>query len=142
MSLSTPRKLLSEIMESIGYVLEEDAFDFDNVGNNKLEKGFHIEQGEISNVQTNQNSNALEQLQTIRFWQKDKKNTNDGMIETLDDLETILDNILDINNRTKGVKTIIFNTFNAVPASNDNDKIIRGEIVLTVTQELCFSASN
>lgn len=142
MSLSTPRKLLVEIMEGIGFELETDAFDFDNIGNNKLAKGFHIEQGEISNIQTNQNSNALEQLQTIRFWEKDRKNTHDGLLEMLGDLETILDNILDINNRTNGVKTIIFNTFNAVPISNDNDKIIRGEIVLTVTQELCFSSSN
>lgn len=141
MSLKSPRLLIIQVMEGINYVLERDAFDFENVGNSKLKKGFHLEQGEITSLQVNQATNAIEQHQVLRFWEKDSKNTHDGMLQHLDDLETILDNILEINNRTNGVINIIFNTFNAVPLSNDNDKIIRGELSLTVTQELCFTTT-
>ena len=142
MSFANPRKLIIEIMEGIGFELEKDAFDFDNVGNSKLDDGFHVEQGEISGAGVHQQANSISQLQTVRYWEKDKKNTSDGMIDALETLDKVMNNLLDINNRTNGVVNILFNSFNAVPISNDNDKIIRGELSLTVTQELCFSASN
>ena len=141
MSLAIPRQLLIDIMTAQGFKEETEAFDFENLGNTKIKKGFHIEQGTISNVATNQMSNSLENELTVRVWQESARNkaTSQSLQEMLKKITVILNNILDINNRTNGIQNILLSEVTLVPISDDNDNIVRGQITLTATQEICFS---
>jgi len=139
MSLAVPRALIIDIMTEEGFDEEKTAFDWENLGDTKIKKGFHVEQGPISNFQTNQTSNALENELTLRVWQKGFRNESEALQEMLVKMTDILNNILDISNRTNGVKNIVLGDFTPVPISDDNDKIVRGELTLTVKQEICFS---
>lgn len=140
MSFLTPRTNLFAIMESLGFVAVKDAFDFEQIGNTKLDKGFHVEQGTISGEAHNQNAVDFDNLQTLRFYAKGNKNTNLTMDQILTDLETILNTVMDISNRVNGVRNVLFVDFSAVPHSEGNNDIVRGELTLNYKQILCFTA--
>jgi len=141
MSLAIPRQLLIDIMTNQGFKEETKAFDFENLGNTKIQKGFHVEQGTISNVSTNQQTNALENELTVRIWEKASRNQagSESLQDMLTKITVILNNILDMSNRTDGIKNILLSEVNVVPISDENDNIVRGEITLTATHEICFS---
>lgn len=139
MSFVTPRSNIVTIMKNLGYKKLKDAFDFENVGNTKLEKAFHLEQGPINPSGHHQGNISLLNEMTLRFYSKGKRDTEDLMGDALVELDTICNGVLAISNRINGVTNILFGGFNAVPHSDDNDDIIRGELNLTIQQEVDFS---
>lgn len=141
MSFSTPRAQLFAIMESLGFIAIKDAFDFAEIGNTKINKGFHVEQGTITSDGVDQNTTDIDNPQTLRFYEKGNKDSNITMTNTLLQLDTITNNILDISNKTDGVRNILFSEFSAVPHSDDNNDIIRGELIVNYKQIVCFSIS-
>lgn len=138
MSFLTPRTKLFDIMESLGFVAVKNAFDFQEIGNSKIDKGFHVEQGTITPDGVDQNTTDIDNPQTLRFYKKGNKDTNITMVDILTELDRITNNVLDIGNRTDGVKNIVFDEFTALANSDDNDDIIRGELSLTYKQIFCF----
>lgn len=140
MSFSTPRTNIIAIMESIEFVQVKDAFDFENVASTNIEKGFHLEQGTITPEAVNMQTTAVSNTMTLRFWEKARRNTADAVTDHLIQLDTIMNNILDISNKTNNVRNILFDEFTPVPHSEKNDDIIRGELTLTINQEFCFIA--
>jgi len=139
MSFSTPRAKIIAIMESLKYKLVKDAFDFESIGNTKIDLGFHVEQGTITSEAQNQQTTAVLNPMTLRFWQKGKKDTNVTMTNMLLQLDLVMNNIMAVQNRTDGVRNIVFDEFAAVPHSDQNDDIIRGELTITYNQEFCFT---
>lgn len=138
MSLSVPRTKLIADMKALGYNQIQDAFDFQNVGNTRLEKAFHIEQGRISAISHDQQTVTFSNIQTIRFWEKGKKKTSDLMGDSLTSTDTILAAIMAIANRVDGVSKIDLVEIQFVPHSSDNDDIVRGELVLDIEQICAF----
>ena len=139
MSFSTPRTKIIAIMKSLNYVLVKDTFDFENIGNTKLDLGFHVEQGTISSEAHNQQTVAVTNPITIRFWQKGKKDTTITMTNMLLQLDTVMNTLLDISNRIDTVRNILFDEFSVVAHSDENDDIIRGELTVTYNQEFNFT---
>lgn len=141
MSFSLPRTQLFAIMESLGFIAVKDAFDFAEIGNTKINKGFHVEQETMTEDGHDQNAVSVDSPQTLRFYNKGEKNTNITMANTLNQLDLIMNNVMDISNRVDGVRNVLFSEFSAVPLSDDNNDIIRGELTLIYKQIFCFSAS-
>jgi len=144
MSFLAPREKLFEIMESLDYVAVKDAFDFEDVGNSKLAKAFHLEQGTVVADEHGQDYVQVTNPQTIRYYNKGRRNTNETMDEALRDLNTILNTAMDIQNRTDadGIINVMMDSFSAVPHTDDNNDIVRGELVLEYTQVFCFQESS
>ncbi len=140
MSFATPRSNLFAIMESLGFVAVKNAIDFENIGDTKLDKAFHVTQETVSSDAHDQQTVGVDNPQTLRFYNKGKKDTNVTMTKTLEELDTIMNRIMDIKNRTDGVRNILFDEFSAVEHSDDNNDIIRGELSITYKQTFCFQA--
>jgi len=141
MSFSTPRTKLFVIMKSLGYQEVKDCFDFEEIGNTKINKGFHVRQEPITSDGHEQGSVQVLSPQILSFYMKGNKNTNITMTNILNELNIILNTAMDIANRVDGVRNVLFDQFQAVPHSDDNNDIIRGELTLIYKQVFCFSAS-
>lgn len=134
---SVPRAKLSAIMEALGYTKVRDAFDFQDVGNTKLNKAFHIEQGTITPESHDQATIDVDNPQTVRFYNKGNTDTDDVMTVTLLEADSIMNEAMDISARIDGIRNVMFSEFSAVPHSDDNNKIVRGELTLIYKQVIC-----
>lgn len=138
MSLGKARLKLIEDMTRLGYTQIDDAFDFQNVGNTRLEKAFHIEQGPIESQEFNQSTVTFSNSQTIRFWEKGKKKTNRLIDEALLSVDSALASIMSIENRVDEVVDIKIRSVDFERHSEDNDDIVRVVMVFDIEQVCAF----
>lgn len=139
MSFLTPRANIISLMKSLGYDQLKEAFNFEDVGNTKLTKAFHLEQGSISPDKHSQQIISVENEMVLRFYHKAKRDTSDLINDALTALNTICEGVFAISNRINGVSNVMFSGFQVVPHSAEADDIVRGELSIKIKQEFDFS---
>lgn len=139
MSFVTPRTNIITIMKNLGYEQLKVAFSDENVGNTKIKKAFHLEQGPIAPDQHSQQVISVTNEMILRFYHTGKRQTSDLVTDALTALNTICDGVFAISNRVNGVSNVMFSGFSMEPLSDQADDIVRGELSITVKQEFDFS---
>lgn len=108
-------------MESIGYT-EHDSPRFDNVPENKLNKSFHIEIGDITNSQQDQRTMTLSCPVTVRAFYKNS-NSQSARDKAITGLDAILNDLCAAENRIAlNVKNVLFRSARRESVSETNDK--------------------
>jgi len=126
-------------METLGYTEHRDAFDYDNIPENILDKAYHLELGSTDISNANQTIHEFNVPVVVRAFFKGY--TSDDSSQTVDDVmvevESIYNEVLKLSNRiTPEIKNIVPGGFiiNPRSATNQNDILLEMEFT---AQTMC-----
>ena len=132
MSMSSVLPYFRTRMESLGYVEHRDAFDFENIPENILDKAYHLTLSPVDFIDANQTMHQISFPVVVRAFFKGY--SNDDSTSTLDDVivetELIYADILSLANRLGiDIKNVTPGGFviNPVSDSNQNDLVLEME---------------
>lgn len=122
MSFSLVTPYFEGKMESLGWTLWPEPFNFENIPSDLLDHSFQIETGDI--VGEGQNMTVLETRTdvVIRAFRKGFTSPKDVKEELIDEVQKMLCSILSHGSRlTAGIKNVEFQSMALTPLNLDND---------------------
>ena len=114
-------------LNSLNYKEWEDAFNFDNIPQTRLDMAYHLEVGAIDSGPANQLAHQFSMPVVVRVFIKGGRDTKASRDDALSQSETILAEILKPSNRLGiAIKDVQPDglTLNVLDTSDDNDIIL------------------
>lgn len=124
MSLTKTRQYFRDRLIELKLKEWVDAFNFENIPSNILDKSFHIENGQITGIKRNHTDQELNFPVTIRIFLKGYKTPVNAIDKSIELTENLIKNACNpVNALTQGgIKNIIFESASnrVLDPSNDN----------------------
>lgn len=111
-----------------------DALNIANIPENIVDKAFHVELGQFTQIQQNQDCIHLTMPLTFRFFVKAFRDTSGGYDKALAISETLLATVQAARNRATqtNIKNVQLSTGRLAPIDGSNDNTIMCEMIFSV----------
>jgi hypothetical protein len=140
MSLAVVRPFFRTEMKALGYKEHDDAFNVENIPNNILEKGFHLDTESVGGSTSQQLVHPFTYNLKVRAFKKCYKNT----VECLDNADLIADEVygavLSPSSRYGvAIKDIVPDGYTPTIYDDSNDNILVVEFNFTIKLIECYT---
>lgn len=131
MSLSNVYPYFRSRMKGLGYKEHDEGFDRDNIPSTVLNKSFHILSSSGSGGTINQNHQEVGVDINLRYCIRGYRKPTDAKETALKEMQTILEDICNITNRTSTLFNVVFNDFSMEQLSESNDNVVVTDLGFT-----------
>lgn len=111
-------------MKSLGYKEHTDGFDRDNIASTVLNKSFHILTSTGSGGTINQNHQDVGVDVGLRYCVRGYRKPTEAKEDAMSQMQTILEDICKLSNRTSTLFNVVFNDFSMEQLSESNDNVV------------------
>lgn len=140
MSLTSIRPYFRARLNALAYKEWDDAFNFDNIPEDILDKAYHIEALSVSAQSMNQTDLQVEHEVVTRLFFKGFHKPKDALDKVMERLEDIFVEILKPTNRltgTSGLRNVLLTSAELSPIADSNDNSILVTITWRVQVNIC-----
>ena len=142
MSLAEVRTYFRSRMDFLNYREWEDAFNFENIPERILDKSYHIDNYQLSNIKTNPNHIDISQRVTIRFFLLGRRNPAGAVDDAMVALDEIYADILRPENRLNAgscLRNITLADTLIQPLNLDNDNGVMVSVGFNTQLFVCIN---
>lgn len=132
MSLSLVRSFLRDRMNGLGYVEWTDAFSTENIPSTILDKTYHILSPSADGRAINMHDLPIDFSQELSIFRRGFRNPAEAVDGVIADLEDIICDLFDPEQRFDGHLNIVLGGFTIEPLGDDNDNSVKATLNLSV----------
>ncbi len=142
MSLNAVRPYFRARLNALGYREWSDGFNFENVPENIIDKSYHLDANEITNVALHQVDLEVEHQVITRVWFKGFKTPKEALDRTMERVEDIIVEVLNPTNRltgATGLRNVEFVNVSISPLADSNDNTIQAALTWNTKVFICLN---
>lgn len=132
MTLTDVRDFLRTRMDALLFTEWQDGFNVNNIPDTILDKAYHILSPNAETVKLDMVILDMDFHQEIAVFRKGFRNPAEAIDAAIEDMETIIVDLISMANRFTGHLNVIPGGFTIEPLSDDNDNSVKATLNLRV----------